>query len=40
MADYFFPEKPDFPADGSEVKCTNCGHTALYHRSDLTYEAQ
>jgi hypothetical protein len=40
IADYFLPIKPDFPDGGSEVKCPNCGHIALYQRSDLTYQDQ
>jgi rRNA maturation endonuclease Nob1 len=39
LSDYLSPRKPDFPADGSEMKCPNCGHTALYQRTDLTYQA-
>jgi DNA-directed RNA polymerase subunit RPC12/RpoP len=38
--DYFFPPKPEFPTPGSELKCPNCGYTALYQRSDLIYQAQ
>jgi hypothetical protein len=38
-ADYFLPTKPDFGAGGSNFRCSNCGHVALYQRSDLTYQA-
>jgi len=40
IADYFFPEKPEFPAGGSEWKCPHCGHTTRYQRTDLVYESQ
>lgn len=39
LSDYFFPEKPEFPVDGSELKCPSCGHAALYKRTDLIYRA-
>jgi len=36
-ADYFLPAKPDIAAGGAQFRCSNCGHVALYHRSDLIY---
>jgi uncharacterized Zn finger protein len=36
-ADYFLPAKPDIAARGAQFRCSNCGHVALYHRSDLIY---
>jgi DNA-directed RNA polymerase subunit RPC12/RpoP len=35
VENYFFPEKPDFPKGGKEFECPNCGHKAMYQRSDL-----
>jgi hypothetical protein len=34
-----FIPKPEFPPGGSTVECPNCGHKALYQRTDLTYRA-
>lgn len=34
---YFFPAKPDFPKDGKEFECLNCGHKAVYQKTDLKY---
>jgi hypothetical protein len=39
FADYLLPTKPDFPPDGFDIKCPNCGHVARYDRTDLIYEA-
>jgi rubredoxin len=36
---FFLPEKPDFPAGGSEFECPNCGHESTYQRTDLVYQA-
>jgi DNA-directed RNA polymerase subunit RPC12/RpoP len=37
LESYFFPEKPDFPEDGKELECPNCGYKATYQRSNLVY---
>jgi len=39
ISDYFFPLKPDWAANGTQHKCSNCGHISLYKRNDLTYQA-
>jgi hypothetical protein len=31
------PPKPEFPKDGIEFECPNCGHQAIYQRTDLGY---
>jgi hypothetical protein len=33
------PDKPQFPAGGSELKCPHCGHTDTYQRTDLLYRS-
>ena len=38
--DFFLPQKPDFPADGSDLKCPNCERTSTYHGSDLVYQTK
>jgi len=35
---FFLPEKPEFPAGGSEFECPSCGHKATYRRTDFVYE--
>jgi hypothetical protein len=37
LESYFFPAKPDFPEDGKEFECPNCGHKARYQQTDLVY---
>jgi DNA-directed RNA polymerase subunit RPC12/RpoP len=37
---YFFPAKSDFPKGGKEFECPNCGHKAMYQRTDLDYMAR
>jgi hypothetical protein len=39
IADYFLPAKPDIAAAGTQFKCSNCGHTSLYTRNDIIYQA-
>lgn len=31
--------KPDIPPEGNECVCPNCGHNAIYNRTDLVYQA-
>ena len=38
IANYFMPKKPDFPPDGAEFECPNCGHSATYQQSDLRFQ--
>jgi hypothetical protein len=35
--DYFLPLRPQFPEDGSDIECPDCGHFATYQATDLTY---
>lgn len=37
-SDYFLPAKPEFSVSGSELECPNCGHKAVYQRTDLIYK--
>jgi hypothetical protein len=39
VADYFLPAKPDVADGGGQFRCSNCGHVALYRRTDLIYQA-
>jgi predicted RNA-binding Zn-ribbon protein involved in translation (DUF1610 family) len=39
LADFFLPFKPDAMPARSELECPNCGTTATYQRSDLTYKS-
>jgi DNA-directed RNA polymerase subunit RPC12/RpoP len=34
---YLEPAKPEFPPEGEEHQCPNCGYKAKYHRTDLIY---
>jgi predicted RNA-binding Zn-ribbon protein involved in translation (DUF1610 family) len=34
---YFLPVKPEFSAGGNEFECPECGHKAIYQRTDLRY---
>jgi len=34
---YMEPAKPEIPYGGEEHECPNCGHKAVYHRTELTY---
>jgi hypothetical protein len=38
MASFYLPI-PDIPPAGSKCVCPNCGHSALYQRTDLRYRA-
>jgi hypothetical protein len=38
LADYFFPKKPEFPADGQELECPACKSKAQYQWTDLRYD--
>ena len=38
LLDYLLPEKPEFPPGGTVLECPNCGHSAIYQRTDLTYK--
>jgi len=38
LADYFFPEKPEFPQKGQDLECPHCKITSNYQRTDLRYE--
>jgi DNA-directed RNA polymerase subunit RPC12/RpoP len=35
MADFYLPSKPNIPENA--CVCPNCGHSALYKRTDLFY---
>ena len=35
LADYFLPERPEFPAGGQDLECPNCNATCNYSRTDL-----
>jgi len=39
MALLELPPKPDLPPNGVECACPNCGHSAVYRRTDLRYQA-
>jgi rubredoxin len=39
LESYFFPIKPNFPDEGIEFECPNCGHKSNYQRTDLTFKA-
>jgi hypothetical protein len=39
MASLYDPPKPMVPQTGHECVCPNCGHSALYLRTDLLYRA-
>jgi hypothetical protein len=36
---FFEPPKPDFPEDGAELECPNCGNKDTYQRTDLIYHS-
>jgi hypothetical protein len=38
LANYFMPEKPEFPAEGQALECPNCKATFNYSRGDLRYQ--
>jgi predicted nucleic-acid-binding Zn-ribbon protein len=39
LANYFIPLKPEFPPDGIERECPNCGYKAFYQKTDIKYQA-
>ena len=39
MASLSLPAKPEIPPTGNECVCPNCGHSAVYQRTDLMYRA-
>jgi uncharacterized protein (DUF983 family) len=39
MALLELPFKPDLPPNGVACACPNCGHGAVYRRTDLLYRA-
>ena len=40
LANYFVPQKPEFPAQGRELQCPNCNTKAQYQRTDLRYDSK
>jgi hypothetical protein len=40
LKNYFFPKKPEFPADGQELECPACNTKAQYQQSDLRYDSK
>ncbi len=38
MSSFYLPLKPELPA-GTACACPNCGHSAIYQRTDLLYRA-
>ena len=34
----YWPKKPDFPTDGSEIQCPHCGRQELYQQHQLFYQ--
>jgi len=39
MASLMLPAKPSFAPTGNKCVCPNCGHSAIYSRTDLLYRA-
>ena len=39
LSDYYFPPKPEFPVQGSELDCPQCKSKATYQRTGLLYHA-
>jgi hypothetical protein len=37
MSLLMLPEKPAFAPSGNPCACPNCGHSAIYKRTDLLY---
>jgi rubredoxin len=37
--DFFEPSKPEFPEDGAELECPNCGSKDTYQRHELAYQS-
>jgi DNA-directed RNA polymerase subunit RPC12/RpoP len=37
MSSLYLQSKPDISATGNACVCPNCGHSALYRRTDLLY---
>ena len=40
LANYFVPQKPEFPEEGQELQCPNCNTKAQYQRTDLRYDSK
>jgi hypothetical protein len=40
LNNYFFPKKPEFPADGQELECPTCNTKTQYQQSDLRYSSK
>jgi hypothetical protein len=40
LANYFVPQKPEFPAQGQELQCPNCSTKTKYQRTDLRYDSK
>jgi len=38
ILNYLLPLKPEFPPEGAEFECPNCGKKAIYERSALKYQ--
>jgi hypothetical protein len=38
VANFFQPAKPEFPEEGAELECPNCGHKDTYQRTKLAYQ--
>jgi phage FluMu protein Com len=39
LDNYYFPAKPDMPAEGLRQKCPHCAAEHSYQSMDLVYEA-
>jgi hypothetical protein len=39
VLNFFIPNKPEFPEEGSALECPHCGTKAVYQRHQLTYQA-
>jgi hypothetical protein len=40
LSNYYYPQKPVFPAEGQELECPNCNAKAQYQQSDLRYDSK
>jgi hypothetical protein len=39
LGDFYLEPKPEFPPEGRELECPNCGKKATYKRINLSYRA-